>query len=225
LYSGTYYCSPQFDIHFGRKLLQSKGTPVVTDRLGSVRWNYYNTIAYYPWGEERTSTSNDYDKFGTYLRDSPGQDYARARYYNLNVGRFWSPDPAGIGAVNPGNPTSWNRYTYVLGDPINGNDPTGWDGIPGCDVSYSGDETGPPTGCSSMTFATTDAFGGWGTYTTAPTTGLSQTGTLNTVDQAGVGEGLYAAATLAEFWRMHYARAAVLIPPPPTLPASTASLR
>jgi RHS repeat-associated protein len=226
---GVYGCSPQFDIHFGRKLLQSKGTPVVTDRLGSVRWNYYNTIAYYPWGEERTSTSNDYDKFGTYLRDSPGQDYARARYYNLNVGRFWSPDPAGIGAVNPGNPTSWNRYTYVLGDPINGNDPTGWDGdpagIPGCDVSYTGDLTGPQAACSSMTFATTSAFGGWGTYTTAPTTGLSQDGTLNTVDQAGVGEGLYAAATLAEFWRMHYARAAVLIPPPPTLPASTASLR
>ena len=51
-----------------------------------------------------------------------------------------------------------------------------------------------------MTFATTDAFGGWGTYTTAPTSGLTNGYTLNTVDQAGVGEGLYAAGTLAEFW-------------------------
>jgi len=127
LYSGAYYCYPQFDIHFGRKLLQSKGNPVVTDRLGSVRWNYYNTVAYYPWGEERTSTSDDFDKFGTYLRDSPGQDYAQHRYYNLNVGRFWSPDPAGVKAARFGNPTSWNHYLYALGDPVNFNDPVGKD--------------------------------------------------------------------------------------------------
>jgi RHS repeat-associated protein len=190
---GVYGCNPQFDIHFGRKLLQSKGNPVVTDRLGSVRWNYYNTVAYYPWGEERTSTSDDFDKFGTYLRDSPGQDYAQARYYNLNVGRFWSPDPAGIGAANPGDPTSWNRYLYVLGDPINGNDPMGLDndpaGIPGCDVSYTGDLTGPQAACSSMTFATTSWGGGWEAYTTAPTSGLSEDGTLTTVDVAAALQG------------------------------------
>jgi RHS repeat-associated protein len=126
-YSGAYNCYPRFDIHFGRKLLQSKGNPVVTDRLGSVRWNYYNTVAYYPWGEERTSTSDDFDKFGTYLRDSPGQDYAHHRYYNLNVGRFWSSDPAGFRAARFGNPTSWNHYLYALGDPVNFNDPVGRD--------------------------------------------------------------------------------------------------
>jgi hypothetical protein len=27
------------------------------------------------------------------------------------------PDPAGLAAVDPSNPQSWNRYGYVLNDP------------------------------------------------------------------------------------------------------------
>jgi len=27
--------------------------------------------------------------------------------------------------VRPNSPSSWNRYAYALGDPINGNDPQG----------------------------------------------------------------------------------------------------
>ena len=33
-------------------------------------------------------------------------------------GRWISPDPAGLGAVNPANPQSWNRYAYVLNNPL-----------------------------------------------------------------------------------------------------------
>ncbi len=47
------------------------------------------------------------------------------RYYDAWSGTFWSPDPTGLAAVNSKNPLSWNRYTYGLNDPINGNDPTG----------------------------------------------------------------------------------------------------
>jgi YD repeat-containing protein len=46
------------------------------------------------------------------------------------MGRFNTPDPSGIGAVNLQNPTSWNMYTYVTGDPVNLNDPTGLEGNP-----------------------------------------------------------------------------------------------
>jgi RHS repeat-associated protein len=71
-------------------------------------------MAYFPWGEERTSTPDGTDKFATYFRDSSvagvGQDYANARYYNNNFGRFWSPDPAGAAHVN--DPQSWNLYAY-----------------------------------------------------------------------------------------------------------------
>jgi hypothetical protein len=41
------------------------------------------------------------------------------------IRRWSSPDPLGLGAVNPGNPQSWNRYAYVMNDPLALSDPTG----------------------------------------------------------------------------------------------------
>jgi hypothetical protein len=38
---------------------------------------------------------------------------------------FPSPDPAGFAAVDPTNPQSWNRYAYVLNNPLAMVDPTG----------------------------------------------------------------------------------------------------
>jgi RHS repeat-associated protein len=82
-------------------------------------------MAYYPYGEERTSTSDGREKFGTYFRDMVGQDYADQRYYSSINGRFWTPDAGGIKTATPSNPLSWNRYAYTLGDPINFNDVAG----------------------------------------------------------------------------------------------------
>jgi uncharacterized protein RhaS with RHS repeats len=45
-----------------------------------------------------------------------------ARYYSPNLGRFLSVDPAG-GSV--GSSQSWNRYSYVLNNPLNLVDPDG----------------------------------------------------------------------------------------------------
>jgi RHS repeat-associated protein len=112
------------NVYFGSKLVVSDGVGVVTDRLGSVRWNQNGEqFSYYPYGEERTNTIDGRVKFGTYFRDSAGQDYADQRYYGATTGRFWSADPSS--GVSPGNPSSWNRYAYVLGDPINFYDPHG----------------------------------------------------------------------------------------------------
>jgi len=66
-----------------------------------------------------------------------GLDYADQRYYASTYGRFNTPDPSRRSA-KAGNPLSWNRYAYTLGDPVNGNDPKGLDddddeyGIDGC---------------------------------------------------------------------------------------------
>jgi RHS repeat-associated protein len=89
------------------------------DQLGSVG-------NYFPWGEDKGGTSpQDTWNFATYWRDSwSGLDYARNRYYSNAYGRFMTPDPSRRSAKRR-NPQSWNRYAYVLGDPVNHNDPTG----------------------------------------------------------------------------------------------------
>jgi RHS repeat-associated protein len=144
-------------MYFGGRLL----APV--DRLGSVRGNANGSIAYFPWGEEEKqstgyTTPDGTDKYATYFRDGTtngaGEDYASARYYNNNFGRFWSPDPAGAAHVN--DPQSWNLYAYGGNDPANNSDPSGLDTIiaPPCGV-YAADDsscavTRPGPLCFSM---------------------------------------------------------------------------
>jgi RHS repeat-associated protein len=107
-------------------MLVSNGVYVVTDRLGTVRANTQGeSFAYYPFGEERTSTVDGRDKFATYFRDTVGLDYAQQRYYNAGMGSFSTPDPGGIKTAVPSRPSSWNRYAYVEGDPVNFTDPRG----------------------------------------------------------------------------------------------------
>jgi len=50
--------------------------------------------------------------------------YADQRMYASSYGRFDTPDPT-FKSMSTGNPTSWNRYWYAAGDPINVNDPRG----------------------------------------------------------------------------------------------------
>jgi RHS repeat-associated protein len=83
-------------------------------------------MSYYPWGEERgQGTADGRTKFAGYYRDMPGQDYAMARYYSASSGSFWSPDPGGMKNANAANPLTWNRYGYVMGDPVNRTDRRG----------------------------------------------------------------------------------------------------
>ncbi len=83
-------------------------------------------MSYFPYGEERTATTDGREKFGTYFRDpapTGGLDYADQRYYSPIAGRFIAPDLGNAGDLN--NPQSLNLYSYVLGDPINLGDPSG----------------------------------------------------------------------------------------------------
>ena len=60
------------------------------------------------------------------MRDSETNlDFANARYYSSQFGRFMSPDPLG-GDVS--DPQSLNRYAYVTNSPLSAIDPSGMDG-------------------------------------------------------------------------------------------------
>ncbi|HWJ26271.1 MAG TPA: RHS repeat-associated core domain-containing protein, partial [Flavisolibacter sp.] len=51
-------------------------------------------------------------------------DFAQARYYNPKHGRFTAIDPL-MASACPVNPQTWNRYVYVLNNPLVMVDPTG----------------------------------------------------------------------------------------------------
>ena len=172
---------------FGKKLWTTEDN-VGTAATGGTFW---------PWGEQRTGSSSEQYGFATYWQDSESSlNYAHNRYYSSTVGRFLSPDPY-QNSAGPNVPQSWNRYSYVLSDPINHFDPTGLDcadtnpigpltmGSPDCPTGPGG--TGFDPGAL-----------GFDSWTTLPT-GLSNQGGINVVDQAGVDEGAYANGVDSEF--------------------------
>jgi RHS repeat-associated protein len=55
-----------------------------------------------------------------------GNDYFGARYYASSMGRFLSPDPL-MASAHASNPQTWNRYAYVLNNPLRLVDPDGMD--------------------------------------------------------------------------------------------------
>jgi RHS repeat-associated protein len=150
--SAVYYPSVTFYAHSdwlgSTRLLSSTGRGIQT------------TMAYAPFGEGYAGGS---PTFVTFTSDGyaplvdPGQndngtlDDFVFRHYSPGQGRWISPDPAGVAAVSPTNPQTWNRYAYVANNPLSYIDPTGlfcvWD-----DGSYDSSddpETGTADSCAS----------------------------------------------------------------------------
>jgi len=105
--------------------LDHLGSPRVTLNSAGARVAVHH---YLPFGEERPvqsdPTLND-RAFTGHQRDSEtGLDYMVARYYSSSLGRFMSPDPASE-SINVENPQSWNRYAYVMNNPLRFIDPRG----------------------------------------------------------------------------------------------------
>ena len=136
------------EIYFGGLLLGTTQAYVggelstLTDRLGSKNQTYaYGTDV--P-SQTPPATSSPVD-FETYLNDSStGFEYANQRWYVAGYGRFLSADHYN-GSINTSSPQSFNRFSYVLGDPTNRFDPSGLD-------PSGPDPNTPPFGC--------DLFGG-----------------------------------------------------------------
>lgn len=65
-----------------------------------------------------SATDKTKQKFATYERDDEsGLDFAKVRHLNFSYGRFFSPDPIII-SQTLFEPQLWNRYSYVLNNPL-----------------------------------------------------------------------------------------------------------
>jgi len=109
----------------GRRLTDHLGSTVaITDSNGTLT----SQQRYLPFGGTRTNVTTP---------NSPGTDFGytgqrqldagmgglmdyKARFYSPMLGRFVQPD-----TITPGGPQGLNRYSYVLGNPIKFDDPTG----------------------------------------------------------------------------------------------------
>jgi RHS repeat-associated protein len=84
---------------------------------------------FYPYGKERTPILNSCSqncKFTGKERDTEsGLDNFGARYMGSNLGRFMSPDPKQFSLRTLSNPQKWNKYPYVLNNPLALFDPDG----------------------------------------------------------------------------------------------------
>jgi RHS repeat-associated protein len=113
------------------------GSPrIVSDRNGNVT----SRRDFLPFGEEigvnttqttgrsghsQYSGDSRRQKFTGYERDNETDlDYAKARYYSKNHGRFTTTDPL-LASGKPITPQTWNRYSYVINNPLRFIDPTG----------------------------------------------------------------------------------------------------
>ncbi len=101
-----------------------------SSRLASTptRTVYYDG-AYAPFGENYAETGTTDRSFTGQNQDlTPGSgllyDFPNRELHSTQ-GRWISPDPAGLGAVDPTNPQTWNRYAYVLNNPLALVDPSG----------------------------------------------------------------------------------------------------
>jgi RHS repeat-associated protein len=110
-----------------------------TDWLGSSRFattpseTVYFDGAYAPFGEPYATSGTTDLVFGGNAQDASLVEGATAgdaydtpnRKYSASQSRWISPDPSGLSAVDPSNPQSWNRYVYVLNNPLSNIDPLG----------------------------------------------------------------------------------------------------
>ncbi|GGH65795.1 RHS repeat-associated protein [Filimonas zeae] len=100
----------------------------LTDSVGNPSIAYY----YSPFGERQVLPSYKYnDTTSSIAKGYTGHEHleafgllnANGRYYFPETGRFLSPDPF---VEDPATLQSFNRYSYVLNNPVNNADPSGF---------------------------------------------------------------------------------------------------
>ena len=108
--TGTWYATPI-----------GSAAPASPRRL---RAHVLSDIAYAPFGEPYAQTGTDLSFTGMNSDTFAGLYDFLCREYSTQ-GRWPRPDPAGLAAADRSNPQSWNRYAYVINQPLTWLDPTG----------------------------------------------------------------------------------------------------
>ena len=128
---GQFYWLHMDHLGSGRKMTNTSGN--LTYRA---EFDPYGKLTY----EWSATPNQNTKKFTGYERDAgSGLDYAQARMYASEWGRFLSPDPLPWKKIRLKRPRSLNRYSYVEGNPVNFTDPSGLDCFEtGCNISGGG---------------------------------------------------------------------------------------
>ena len=149
----TYYFHPD---HIG-------STSYLTDAAGHV----VTRMSYRPYGEKYqpaiTGLNIFNKKYTGQVDDSTGNDnglmYYNARYYDPAIGRFISADTVIPDAINS---QAYNRYMYVVGNPVSFNDPTGHWRFKGLWKKFVDKVVGPVTNwCHKYIVQPAKDFGKW----------------------------------------------------------------
>jgi RHS repeat-associated protein len=123
-----------------------------TERARSdVTGNLSDSFTSLPFGESLSAIGASPVHFTGQERDAESNlDHFWFRQYSSTLARWMTPDPAGLGAVDPSNPQSWNRYAYAGNNPTSFVDPLG--------LTYAMDACNEG-GCGGGGFDL--PFGGW----------------------------------------------------------------
>jgi RHS repeat-associated protein len=87
---------------------------------------------FYPFGEQWTGSDlyslgmhQTFGQLPDYDNDSNSDLYNTLNRHYTPMGRWLSPDPAGINAVKLDDPQTWNMYAYIRNNPTTNVDPAG----------------------------------------------------------------------------------------------------
>ncbi|MBI4332101.1 MAG: RHS repeat-associated core domain-containing protein [Chloroflexi bacterium] len=170
------------------------GTSLTTDTSGTV----VGSIKYKPYGETRSSSGVlPAQKFTGQRLDDVGLYYYGARYYDPALGRFISADSL---VPRVSNPQNFNRYTYVLNNPLRYVDPTGSEETdPGQVIGFfgPGGKTGEAVVWENGDYAYYNSAGGWSYTSFDITAKFTVTGTAELAHEVPAGTWAPLAAVLS----------------------------